>query len=744
MAAHVPEAPAVGRVSASPGSAPPLTQDLLVSGMTCATCVGRVERALAAAPGVIHADVNLATGRAAVQGRPGVLHPADLVLAVRRAGYGAELLTGEAEQDRRLLAAQERELKAEQRGVSAALVLSAPLLLGMFGVPIPGVVQCLLASVVQFALGARFYRAAWSALSARTGNMDLLVVLGTSAAYLYSVYLLIAGHAMHFYFEASALVVALVLLGRYLEAHARYSTAAALRALMRLRPQRAHIERAGAEVEVPVAAVAPGDRVVVRPGERVPVDGRVLTGESSADESLLTGESAPVAKRPGDRVIGGSINTSGLLRIETTAVGTDSVLAHIIALVERAQTGKAAVQRLVDRVAAVFVPVVLVAALLTFLGWWLAGRPTMGLIAAVSVMVIACPCALGLATPTAIMVGTGAAARAGILIRDVQALERAEHIDTVVLDKTGTLTEGRPRVSSVIAEGLTEQALLAWAAAAERGSEHPLARAVVAAAAGIELPVLESFQALPGRGVVAQVGGVPLAVGTRALMKEQGISTAPLEARAAQLELQGHTVMWVAQAPAAARLLGLIAAADALRPHAAALIERLHAANIRTVLITGDNAATAHAVASQLAIPQVLAGVLPDGKAQEIQRLLASGRHVAMAGDGINDAPALAAADVGIAMGSGADLALQAAGITLLRPDPLLIADALEVSRATARKIRQGLFWAFAYNVIAMPAAAAGWLSPVLAGAAMALSSLSVVVNALLLTRWRPREGRAS
>jgi Cu+-exporting ATPase len=716
------------------------TRELAIIGMTCATCAGRVEKALRAVQGVTGAEVNLASEKAMVEGYAGVLRPADLIAAVRRAGYDGELLTGDAERDRALLAAEDRRLKRETWRIGAAVMLSAPLLLPMVSVPVPGWLQLLLATPVQFILGARFYTGSWKALRARTGNMDLLVALGTSTAYFYSLYLMLAGPpGGHLYFEAAAVVIALVMVGKGMELRAKRSTTAAIRALMSLRPERARIERDGGEIEVPIAAVAVQDLVVVRPGERLPVDGIVVSGTSDVDESLLTGESLPVAKHKGESVTGGSINGSGLLRIETTAVGEHSTLARIIALVEHAQAKKAPVQRLVDRVAAVFVPIVVTLAGLTFLAWWLLmGQLTAGIIAGVAVMVIACPCALGLATPTALMVGTGAAAKAGILIRDAEALERAHGLDTIALDKTGTLTEGRPRVTDIVAIGISETALLSLTAAAQTGSEHPLARAVLLKADSLELPKLESFQGRPGMGLMAQVTGRTVAIGNRRLMADCKVPQERLESRAAALEELGRTVMWVAEVGEAPDLLGLIAVADPLRPTARAAVEHLTRIGIETVLLTGDNAHTARAVARELGITQVLAGVLPAEKAREIERLQAAGKRVGMVGDGVNDAPALAQADIGIAMGSGADVAMQTAGITLMRADPLLIGDAIAVSRATYNKIRQGLFWAFFYNVIGMPAAALGFLNPVIAGAAMALSSLSVVSNALLLRRWRP------
>ncbi len=719
----------------------PDRRDLAISGMTCATCAGRVEHALAAVPGVLHAEVNLATQRATVQGLGGLLRPATLIEAVRDAGYDATLLTGDAAQQRAAEQADAARLRHLLLQVLAAAALSLPLMLPMAGVPLAGWLALLLATPVQFVIGARFYVAAWKALRAHTGNMDLLVSLGTSAAYLYSLFLVATGTGHHTYFEAAAVVITLVLFGRWLEARTRRATGDAIRAILALRPETARVEREGGEIELPIAAVAEGDIVVVRPGERIPTDGRVLTGISQADESLLTGESLPVDKRPGDSVTGGAINGAGMLHVQTTAVGADSTLARIIALVEGAQSHKAPMQRLADRVAAVFVPIVLGCALVALLGWWsIGGSFAAGLIAAVSVLVIACPCALGLATPAALMAGTGAAARAGILIRDAEALERARRIDTVVLDKTGTLTVGHPVVGEILRAPFAmadETELLTLAAAAQTGSEHPLARAVLTRAAGLTLPPLSDFQSQAGLGLTATVGRRRIAVGNRALMRRHDV-TLTLADAADALEAQGRSVMFVATLGPRPLLLGAIAVMDPVRPGAAAALRRLQALGIATVLLTGDNQRTAAAVAAALGIAQVRAEVLPAGKAAEIARLQQAGRCVAMVGDGVNDAPALAQADLGIAMGGGADVAVQAAGITLMRSDPMLIADAIAISRATQRKIRQNLFWAFAYNLAGIPLAGFGLLSPVIAGAAMAFSSVSVVSNALLLRRWHP------
>jgi Cu+-exporting ATPase len=716
------------------------TRELAISGMTCATCAGRVEKALLAVPGVTRAGVNLAAETASAEGFAGSLSPAELIGAVQRAGYDAELRTNDADRDRQIAAIEEKRLARETWRMWAAVVLSAPLLLPMAGVMLPGWLQLTLATPVQFVIGARFYVSAWKAIRARTGNMDLLVAMGTSTAYLYSAYALIAGPpGSYVYFDAAAVVIALVMLGKWLEGRAKRSTTDAIRGLMSLRPERARVERGTGEITIPVAEVAIGDIVIVRPGERLPVDGLVASGHSQVDESLLTGESLPVDKNPGDHVTGGSINGGGLLRIKTSAVGAQSTLSRIIVLVERAQMRKAPIQRLVDRVAALFVPVVVAVALAAFLGWWLIrGNPAAGVLAAVAVMVIACPCSLGLATPTALMVGTGAAAKAGILIRDSEALERARDLDTIILDKTGTLTEGKPTVTEVIPHGISAQDLLTLAAAMQTGSEHPLAHAVLRRASGLELPRLEELQSHPGMGLCASVGGRSLAIGNRRLMGENNICLDTQEEKAVELEGEGRTLMWIAALKPPGALLGIIAVTDPVKRTAPEAVRRLHSLGIETVLLTGDNPRSAAMVAAQLGIKRVRAGVLPADKAGEVQRLQSKGRCVGMVGDGVNDAPALAAADIGIAMGTGADVAMQTAGITLMRGDPLLIADAIGISRATYRKIRQGLFWAFIYNLIGMPLAALGLLSPVIAGAAMALSSVSVVSNALLLRRWRP------
>jgi Cu+-exporting ATPase len=576
--------------------------------------------------------------------------------------------------------------------------------------------------------------------------MDLLVAIGTSAAYALSVYQLIAdrrGHGMpHLYFESSAVVITLVLLGKWLEGRAKRQTVDAIRALESLRPDSALVRCGGQDVELPLDQLRAGDLMVVRPGERVPADGAVLEGGSHVDESLLTGESLPVARRVGDNVLGGAVNGEGLLVVEATRVGADTMLARIIRMVEDAQAGKAPIQRLVDRVSAVFVPAVLLISLVTLLGWGLAtGDWQQALLNAVAVQVIACPCALGLATPTGIMVGTGVAARHGILIKDAQALETAHAVRTVVFDKTGTLTEGKPRVVAV--EG--GDAVLRLAAAVQQYSEHPLAKAVAQAAQarGIVPPAASEAAAMPGRGVRARVGAATVYLGNRRLMGEIDAPADAWDDAARRFEADGRTVSWLAQEEGGqVRVEGLLAFGDRLKPTSAQAVARLHAMGVEVVMLTGDNRGAAALVARELGLSRYEAEVLPADKADTVRRLMADAGHgkVAMVGDGINDAPALAAADVGIAMAGGTDVAMHTAGITLMRGDPLLVADAIAVSTRTYRKIRQNLGWAFVYNVVGIPVAALGLLNPVLAGAAMALSSVSVVSNALLLRRWTPAE----
>lgn len=734
----------------SPGAAGFQEFSLPIEGMTCASCVARVERSLATVPGVTEASVNLATEAANVRADGSVALGA-LRRAVEKAGYsvGEEEAPSSAGPAASEAAAARPDRRHDAWPVIAAALLSTPLVLPMLGLMfgkawmLDGWVQLALATPVQFWLGARFYRSGWKALKARAGNMDLLVALGTTAAYGLSVYLLLAhaAHGMpHLYFEASAVVITLVLLGKWLETRAKRQTTEAIRALHALRPDRARVRRDGIDQDLPLAQVRIDDLVVIRPGERVPVDALVIEGMSEVDESLITGESLPVAKQAADVVTGGSVNGEGLLLVRTTAVGAESTLARIVRLVESAQAKKAPIQRLVDRVSSVFVPVVIGIALLTFLGWGLGtGQWETAILNAVAVLVIACPCALGLATPTAIMAGTGVAARHGVLIKDAEALEVAHGVGIVAFDKTGTLTEGRPELVACEAVDGDAQVLLRASATLQAGSEHPLARAVLNAArqAGVAIGQASEVRAVAGRGVSAIVDGRALRLGSSRFMRELSVPLGGLGERAQQLESEGRTVSWLADLSARPTLVGLLAFGDQPKPSAAAAIERLHAQGIRTALVSGDNRGSAEAVARLLKIDTVRAEVLPEDKAAIIGQLKARGVRVAMVGDGINDAPALAAADVGIAMSTGTDVAMHAAGITLMRGDPALVSDAIDISRRTYAKIRQNLFWAFAYNVVGIPLAAFGLLSPVIAGAAMAFSSVSVVSNALLLRRWK-------
>jgi P-type Cu+ transporter len=719
------------------------TVDLDITGMTCAACVGRVERMLGRVPGVSSASVNLATERAHVMGSG--LDVAVLIRAVEKAGYGAAAIEPEA--SRPAHADQDRGATIQ---LVAAVALTAPLLAGMVipDLMIPGWLQFTLASVVQFWLGARFYRAGWNAARALSGNMDLLVALGTTAAWGLSVWLWSrTGQAHGLYFESSALLITFVLAGKWLETRARRSTAAAITALMRLRPETARVRRDGGEMEIPIAAVRHGDLVIVRPGERIPVDGRIAEGSAAVDASMLTGESLPVDQTMGDKVAAGAVNTDGNLVIETTAIGAETMLARIVRLVEDAQASKAPIQKLADRVSGIFVPVVLVIALATLIGWLTAGAPApVAILNAVSVLVVACPCALGLATPTTIMVGTGMAARRGILIRDAAALERAHRVQTVVFDKTGTLTLGKPSLARIVPE-----AFLPDAAALLSGSEHPLAEAVRIAAPNLNRPDVSDFRSLPGLGVSGKVGGRPLLLGNARLMAEHGVPIEPMELDASAMMAAGHTVSFLAEQHSAGpdatdlsnpsgQVLAVLGFADTAKPGARAAIERLHRMGLHTAMLTGDGEGAAASVARLVGIQDVHAGVLPADKAAAVSALRADGTVVAMVGDGINDSPALAAADVGIAMASGTDVAMATAGITLMRGDLTLVGDAIEISRRTTRKIRQGLFWAFAYNVLGIPLAALGYFSPLIAGAAMALSSVSVVGNALSMRYRKSRD----
>jgi Cu+-exporting ATPase len=726
-------------------SVPQQSLELSIDGMTCASCVGRVERALAKVPGVKSVSVNLANERAHLE-LLGQIDPQTLISAVTKAGYSASVWEVEHPQTDNQQTRLHRERWALIMAIVLALPLVLPMLLQPFGVHwmLPAWVQFALATPVQFIFGARFYVAAWKAVRAGAGNMDLLVALGTSAGYGLSLYewATAAGGMPHLYFEASAVVIALVLLGKYLESRAKRQTASAIRALEALRPERAIQVIDGREQDVAISALRLNDLVMVKPGERFPVDGEVVEGQSHADEALISGESLPVPKQPGDKVTGGAINGEGRLLVRTQALGAETVLARIIRLVEDAQAAKAPIQKLVDKVSQVFVPVVLLLALATLIGWWLYGAPIeTALINAVAVLVIACPCALGLATPTAIMAGTGVAARYGILIKDAEALERAHEVSAVVFDKTGTLTSGAPRIAHLSAIDADEAALLQMAGALQRGSEHPLAKAVLDACAerGLSVADVSDSQSLTGRGIAGTLKGRRLALGNRRLLEESGLSAGELADSATAWEAEGRTLSWLIVQSPEPRVLGLFAFGDTLKPGALQAVQQLSARNISSHLLTGDNRGSAKVVAEALGISDVHAEVLPADKAATVGLLKKTG-VVAMVGDGINDAPALAAADIGIAMGGGTDVAMHAAGITLMRGDPRLVPAALEISRKTYAKIRQNLFWAFVYNLIGIPLAAFGFLNPVLAGAAMALSSVSVVSNALLLKTWKPKD----
>ena len=709
--------------------------EFAIAGMTCAACSARLEKVLNRQQGM-QANVNLAAERARVR-LEGAADEAAVIAAVARAGFTASLVDKDtrAREKARRAADYRRELRRFWIAVALTLPLVGQMFF-MFGAAqhhpeLPRWLQLALATPVQFWIGWRFYDGAYKALRGGGANMDVLVALGTSMAWGFSTVVTLFGFDQHVYFEAGAAVITLVLLGKLLEARAKARTSEAIEALIRLQPKTARIERDGQWVEIPVDVLMPGDIFMVRPGESVPVDGEVIEGASSVNEAMLTGESMPVGKAAGDKVFAATANGHGALRCRVTGVGEQTLLAGIIRLVGEAQGSKAPVQRLADRISAVFVPVVCAIALATFAGWWLhAGDFAEALVNAVAVLVIACPCALGLATPTAIMVGTGQGARAGILVKNVEALERAEKIAILALDKTGTLTAGEPQVTDIVPLAANADDSLRLAAALEQGSEHPLARAVLARVVAVDLPKVANFSATPGQGVAGEVAGRPLRLGAPEWL---GMAADPA---VVGLQRQGKTVVVLEEAGVA---LALLAIADALRPTSRLAVERLRARGIRVVMLTGDNAATAAAIAREAGIDEFRAGILPGAKAAAVAELKAGGGLVAMVGDGINDAPALAAADVSFAIGAGSDAAVEAADLTLIRSDLCGVDDAIELSRATLGKIRQNLFFAFIYNVLGIPLAALGMLNPVVAGAAMAMSSVSVVSNSLLLKRWRPR-----
>jgi Cu+-exporting ATPase len=740
-----------------------------VTGMTCATCALRIEKGLKNITGVSRASVNLATEKATVEYAPGTIEEGGFEKLIRDLGYDAVMeasldadpgtAAGSTDKEKEL---RQREMRKLRLSFIVSASLSFPLLAAMFAglFQIEALmflhnpfVQLAVATPVQFVIGYRFYKHAYKSIRSGSPSMDVLVALGTSAAYLYSIYngffrSLPAGQKPALYFEASAIIITLVLLGKLLEAAAKGRTSEAIKRLMGLQPKTARVSRGGEEVDIPINELEVGQIVLVRPGECIPVDGEILEGSSAVDESMITGESIPVEKGRGDRVIGATINTYGALTFRADKVGRDTMLAQIIRIVEEAQGSKAPIQRLADRVAGIFVPTVLGVAAVTFLIWLLAaGDLTMGLISAVAVLVIACPCAMGLATPTAIMVGTGKGAENGVLIRSGESLELAHRLDAIVLDKTGTITRGEPSLTDILPlNGWNRAEILRMAGAAEKNSEHPLGVAI-AEAARRELEQIEEpgdFQATPGKGVRAQVDGRMVLVGTRNYLTESGVSFGLTEYRhwtedrIAELEAEGKTVMLLSVDGV---VRGLLAVADRVKESSRAAVQTLKAMGMEVYMITGDNRRTAEAIGREVGVDQVMADVLPESKARAVEEIRKRGKTVAMVGDGINDAPALVTADIGMAMGTGTDIAMESADIILMNGDLMSVAVAIQLSRRTMRKIKQNLFWAFFYNTIGIPIAALGMLNPIIAGAAMAFSSVSVVSNSLSLKRFRVKEG---
>ncbi len=726
--------------------------DFQITGMTCAACAARIEKGLNKLPGVTKATVNLALETAHVEYNPAEVTPTDMIQKVEKIGYKAAL-KGEKKEagDHR-----QKEIKRQKLKLLVSALLSFPLLWAMVShfsftsfIWLPDLFmnpwfQLALATPVQFIIGSQFYIGAYKALRNGSANMDVLVALGTSAAYFYSLYQTIetinahGHHQVDLYYETSAVLITLILLGKLFEALAKGRSSEAIKTLMGLQAKSATVIRAGQEMVVPVEQVLAGDVVVVKPGEKIPVDGEVVHGTSSVDESMLTGESIPVEKRAGDKVIGATINKNGMLQIQATKVGKETALAQIIKVVEEAQGSKAPIQRIADIISGIFVPIVVGIAIVTFLVWYFVVEPgsfASALEKAIAVLVIACPCALGLATPTSIMAGSGRAAELGVLFKGGEHLEATHRIEAIVLDKTGTVTKGKPELTDVIAEnGMDERAFLRLIGAAEKNSEHPLAEAIVAGIQekGIELPPSEQFEAITGYGIRAMVDGLELHIGTRRLMQKYGIQADSAFGKMNRLEETGKTAMLVA---IEGQYAGMVAVADTIKETSKEAVKRLKDLGIDVIMITGDNERTAKAIAAQAGIDKVLAEVLPEGKAAEVKKLQESGKKVAMVGDGINDAPALATADIGMAIGTGTDVAMEAADVTLMRGDLNSIPDAIFMSKKTMSNIKQNLFWALAYNVIGIPVAALGFLAPWLAGAAMALSSVSVVLNALRLQR---------
>lgn len=720
-----------------------------VTGMSCAACSARIEKKLNGLGGV-HASVNLATEKATVEFDTDKASAASIIKTIKGMGYGA--IREEADSADKERRARDRQLRVLKTRLAVSIILTIPFLLhmildlahlntGLLGNPY---FQLVLGTLIQFGIGRQYYRGAFLSLRSGSANMDVLVAMGTSAAYFFSVYnvgIFMRGQSgmpmPHLYFETSAVIITLILLGKFLEASAKSHTGDAIKKLIGLQAKTARILRDGKETDIPIENVATGDIILVRPGEKIPVDGRILEGDSAVNESMITGESLPVDKAAGDMVIGATINTFGTFRYQATRVGKDAALARIVQMVEEAQGSKAPIQKIADKISGIFVPVVLGVALLSFALHFLLTRDlTSSVISAVAVLVIACPCSLGLATPTAIMVGTGIGASAGILFKGGEYLETTGKVNAVVLDKTGTITTGKPEVTDIKAFGIPETEALRLAGIAERHSEHPLGQAIVhAATKEAELPDPESFQAIPGKGVSATVEGRPLFAGTRSLMREKGLEITPVESAMKAFEEDGKTAILLADTQ---QILAVIAVADTIKRGSRQAVEQLGAMGVEVYMLTGDNARTAATIAKQAGIEHVVAEVLPENKAKEVENLRKQGKIVAMAGDGINDAPALATADIGIAMGTGTDVAIEAAGITLMRGNLESIPQAIELSRRTMRKIKQNLFWALFYNAIGIPFAAAGFLNPMVAGAAMAFSSVSVVTNSLRLRRYKP------
>ncbi|MCP5242164.1 MAG: copper-translocating P-type ATPase [Burkholderiales bacterium] len=726
----------------------PQTVQLQLHKMTCAACAGHIEKALNTLPGVT-AQVNVATEIAKVNFIPGLTTVEQLIATVENAGYGANEIneTSHAEEKARRLAAYRAELRLFW--ISAALTLPLVMQMGAMFTGhdmdvLPRWLQWLLATPVQFWIGKRFYIGAWHALRGGGANMDVLVALGTSMAYIFSAVVTVFSLEQHIYFEASAAIITLVLLGKLMEARAKGKTSEAIEALIKLQPKTARIEQDGQIIEVSADTLQVGDVFIVRPGENLPVDGIVVEGASSVNESMLTGESLPVNKQPGSKVFAATTNQQGLLKCRASSVGAQTQLAAIIHLVEEAQGSKAPIQRMADTISGVFVPIVVVISILTLgITWWLTGIFVTALIHAVSVLVIACPCALGLATPTAIMVGTGRGAQAGVLVKNAAALEHAEKIQTVIVDKTGTLTEGKPEVTDIIpADSITKTEFIQIAASLEHGSEHPLARAVreCGEKMNIQLKPVADFSAIAGSGIKAKIGNTQYLLGSPKFLTQQGALLD--ESLVNTLQAEGKTVIAIVETALDnnPQVLGYLAIADRLRDTSVHAVKRLQQMGIKVVMLTGDNKVTAAAIAKLTGIGEYRAEVLPQDKAAEVKKLKESGKFTGMVGDGINDAPALAEADVSFAIGAGSDVAIETADITLIRNDLVSVADAISLSRATLRKIRQNLFFAFVYNSLGIPLAAVGMLNPVIAGAAMAMSSVSVVSNSLLLKRWQANQ----